>query len=533
MIIEARNLNYNSILAANQSSAGQKTKELLRGFEERSYNINDIQAVQLPTLDELKANNDSYDSGGGYIDVNTIQRVEIKSIYESDYSAYDALSHCWLASSQDSSLSLYKSCSKVSDEAVKGMSKSDFLDYVRENGLDKEICWEGVEKYVSGTITYEDFTAFTDYAAAFFVGLEDRIKEDFSGDELQEQLEIINNLYEKAVQNFADQYTEKVSKSFKDSNVELSEEKLKASIKHVMDSKRADYAEFIKNNRDYAKIEGDEDSWLKRDAGFMTSALKNAFTPSTVESSDELWGENDIIAVGLLSAMYDYSFPAIDKAAAMLQNKDEESLGLAISMKWLSTQKVIVDLNVSDDIKGFANGLLDKYAKTLINNVNEALDKSRNNPMGASTLAFKPLDEKSIYNVLDVMKNAYNESGGNYEKAIYKTAKYAHDTVMSKLQSNEYSHLWRYNKPLLNAIDAKSFWSSFYDPDSKSKQGNGMGKLITKWNIFAGVVDSKDWKNFDSSANSFRNYTTSTFSGPIYGGYSNGKWWGTNLNDLV
>ena len=41
-------------------------------------------------------------------------------------------------------------------------------------------------------------------------------------------------------------------------------------------------------------------------------------------------------------------------------------------MCWLTTEKITVDLNVSDDVKGLANGLFEKYAKVLIGDADEA-----------------------------------------------------------------------------------------------------------------------------------------------------------------
>ena len=96
---------------------------------------------------------------------------------------------------------------------------------------------------------------------------------------------------------------------------------------------------------------------------------------------------------------------------------------------------------------------------------------------------------------------------------------------MSKLEKDEYNTLWRYSNPKGGALDAKRFWGSFYDSNSKSRQGNGMGKLLKKWNTFSDIMDSKDLFAFKMNTcfNMFRGYGTRTLNGPITGGYANGQ----------
>ncbi|MCM1061678.1 MAG: hypothetical protein NC452_15520 [Eubacterium sp.] len=536
MIIDARNLNPNYTSENRQASltASQNNAEALVRQLEKSENaycsIKQEPLQRTSNLNTMKSDFYSYDSG---LDVSKIEMVRVKRHYELDYTADDALNNCWNASVQGNVFALYKSCSMASDEAVADMDKGEFLTYLRENGLDKEINWTGIERNLRGEKTFDNFSEFTDYTAALFAGLEDRIKTDFSGDEQNEQLNILSGLYEKAVKDFADSIWEKAEGAFGALGADLPKDTLEASIRQVIDDKRNAYSEFIKNNKDYAGVEGTADSWLKRDVGFMTDALRKAYAPADIQSDGELWSENDIIAIGMVGNMYQYD-GLYSKACQMIQHKDEESVGLAMSMQWLATEKVTVDLGVSDSVKGLINGLFEKYAKTLIDDVNFALDKAGSNPLGADSTAFARLDEKSVYAVLDVMKETFKESG-DAEKAIYATTSFAHDTAMSKLEKEEYNSLWRYNKPLEGALDAKRFWGSFYDPDSKSRQGNGMGKLLQKWNTFSEIMGSKDLFAFkmNTCINMFRGYGTRTLSGPISGGYEKGQYWGTNLEDVV
>lgn len=533
MIIDARSLNSNHTSENRQAISQNNAEILIRQLEksESAYCKTEQRSSQdITVLTPPKTDTYAFDPG---LDVSKIEMTRVKKHYELDYTANDALNNCWSASVQGNVFAMYKSCSMASDEAVADMDKGEFLTYLRENGLDKEINWTGIERNFRGGKNFDNFSEFTDYTAAMFAVLENRIKADYTGDEQQEQLYIMNGLYEKAVKEFADSMWENSGSAFRSLDADLPRDTLEASIKGIMDGKKNAYSQFIKENKDYAGVENTADSWLKRDVSFMTQSLRKTCNPADLKTQDGLWSENDILAIGMVANMYQYD-GLYSKACQMLGHKDEESVGLAMSMQWLATEKITVDMGVSDSVKGLINGLFEKYAKTFVDDVNFALDSARKNPLETTADSFTSLDEKSVYAVLDVMKETFKESG-NAEKAIYAATSYAHDTAMSKLEKDEYNTLWRYSNPKGGALDAKRFWGSFYDSNSKSRQGNGMGKLLKKWNTFSDIMDSKDLFAFKMNTcfNMFRGYGTRTLNGPITGGYANGQHWGNNLEDIV
>ena len=536
MNIDARNLFLNNLTANNpkvSNTSQTKTDELVRNLDKVEGSFF-IKQDSLESLINQSANKtDTYTAGNDYIDVSQIKIVRLKSHYEEGfYTADKALSNAWLASSQNSSLTIRECGSKVSDEAVSGMSKSEFLDYVRENGLDKAIDWSAAEYAFRGEKNYTNFSEFTDYCAAFCASLEDRIKTDFSGDEQKEQLEILYNTFDNAIKDFTDQLSEGVDYTFGTLGADIDMDKFADSIRQVMYDKKNAYAEFIENNKDYAGLEGSVDSWLERDVNYMTEALRQAYSPSDVQSgNDELWSENDILVIGMMASKFTHEADMHGRGS-VLEYHDEENMGLVIALNWLSTQKITEEFDVSDSAKGLIGELFEKYAQSFIDRVNITLEKQRNNPIGASASAFKSLDEKSIYAVLDVMKESYAESGDG-EKAIYDTTSFARNAFLAKRQDPEYLSLWRYNSPVEGAMRGQDFWGEFYETNSKSRFGGGMGAIMEGWNNFLNSLENKD------DLYSFRPYigsqtgrrTSLTF--PLVGGYDNGKYWGFNLEEYV
>lgn len=518
MIINAgtTNLSITPQHRENQPSANMTSddaKRLVWLLDEGLDVYTNIKNVPTASSSVSKTDTFTNTSGSGSLDVSKIQMVKLERNYERDYTANDALNNCWFASTENNSFALYKSCSRVSDPAVSDMSKGEFLDYLRNNGLDKEISWEGVEKNLSGSVDYENLGEFSDYAAALFAGLESRIKADFSGDEQKEQLDKLNGVIENTVKNFSEQFSEQYGKAFESLDADFPKDKLEASIDKIIRDKTAAYADYISKNKDYAGVENTQDSWLKRDMGFMTCALRKAFAPAKAQTDSDLWSENDIIAIGMTNELL-CEDDLFRQACAILQNKDEEYVGMGIAMKWLSTEKITVELGVSDSVKGLLGGLVEKYAKKQMDAVDNALAKLRRDSLGADAKAFPDLDRAAVFFIVDVMKKSYAESGDE-KKAIIDTAAFARKVYLEKANSKEYADVWRYNCTSSNARSrySREFWENFYSADGKSSHGGGMSKILSAWDKFSEAVEKKalDYYKRNTSANTFRAYPSSKF----------------------
>ena len=120
---------------------------------------------------------------------------------------------------------------------------------------------------------------------AMYAGLEQRITNDFSGDEQAAQLKKLNECFNSAVQEYADGYEEQLTTVYNEFGINLDEFKIKASVTSLFAEKRDSYREFAKQNTDYAKLSQSEDKWLERDVKFMTNALRNAHSPAETETS--------------------------------------------------------------------------------------------------------------------------------------------------------------------------------------------------------------------------------------------------------
>ena len=314
MNIDARNLiqfssgKANTKYSFDEKRANedfQKIQGLLRQLDSQHIDGNNSEDETVTEISEPDTSRfDRYDRLEVSEEGNSRYK-EIKLIWgsELDYTKDKAIDNAWI-NSQNTMFRLYGNSGRVSDEAVVGMSRGDFAEYMKTHELDKDIDWEAADMLTYGSCQYDKFSGFTDYVGALCASLEDRIMTDFSGDEQTEQLDNLNKLFDKAVTEVISNTAAFTEYVFDDLGASLPEGKLEASIRQVMTDKKNAYSRYIADNSDYAGINDSEDKWLRRDIGYMANALRNAFTPAETSSTGDAWSENDILVIGMMSTMH-------------------------------------------------------------------------------------------------------------------------------------------------------------------------------------------------------------------------------------
>ena len=422
MIIDARNLNadakQNSKLPTVDQEQAKKLVRLL-GKTHTDPNIrgNEVMAPLSSAAKSSRTDTLDLSTTGHY----NLQETKLEFACDMEYTKDTALTNAWV-NSQNSVFRMFGNSGKVSDEAVVGMSRDEFAEYMKTHELDKEINWNSVDLQVWGSCDFDSFTKFTDHLSALYASLEDRIMTDFEGDEQAEQLEKLNAVYDKAVNEIINNIVVRTEQSFSELGAALPEGKLEKSIRQVISDKVDAYRDFIAKNGDYAGIKNTDDKWMARDIGFMTNALKNAYQPSNTEATEELWSENDILVLGMFGSMYSDAASDVLTNLQAIRANDEESLGLEVSMQWLRDQKVMSAFEPNEEIKSLCGQLFEKYVENLIKNADNAINVIQRSMDDADPSQFTPIDKEAVYAVLDVMKQSYSESGDEKTAIVNTTA---------------------------------------------------------------------------------------------------------------
>lgn len=486
MIIDARNLNQktqqNKILP---TVTQEEAKELIRLLDQKKTDSASQETEAMAPLSSAAKNSRTDTLDLSLTGRNNVREVKLELAFDMEYTKDTALTNAWV-NSQNTMFTLFGNSGKVSDEAVVGLSKDEFAEYMKTHELDKEINWHSVDMQVWGSCNYDSFTKFTDYVGALYASLEDRIITNFEGDKQAEQLGKLNAVYNKAVNEVVENIVERTERSFSDLGVALPEGKLEKSIRQVMNDKVNAYRGFIAKNEDYAGIKNTEDQWMARDIGFMAHSLTNAYQPSNAEAPEELWSENDILVLGMFGSMYSGVGDEGLAGLQVLRANDEESLGLEISKRWLTDQKVTSTFNPNAEVKSLCGKLFEQYVENLIKNADNAIKIIGKSTVGTDPSQFSSLNKSAVYAVLDVMKQSYSESGDE-KTALVKTSAFARNEFLKKAEK---STLWRYNNEF--GTNAKKFWENFYDANAKTSEQSAMKSVLTQWEQFETAINSKD-----------------------------------------
>lgn len=399
--------------------------------------------------------------------------------FSSDYTANDALASNW--ASATGNVGFFNS--SVKSSSALEMNQSEFLNYVRENGLDKAINWNEVSfGFDSFSVQAEDFTACTDYAAALYASVNQRINRDFTGEELEYQLDKLNSLYDGMKEKLSERYADNLERLYDFHGIEIPKDQITRDIASILDQKKDAYCKFVEKHEDYAGLEGNADKWLERDIRYMASELKNVMKDQDVRTYTSM-SENDIIALGLNAKIYETDEANKPYCYSMSRMNTEESIGLAIAANYLQSYEICDKMNVSDEVRSIMEQTVDKYKSYAIENVNRELAFVASWEE-SNAAEFSPLDEEIIDSVIKMAKDSYNKSGDTYD-SLQKTAHFAYSTYQTNAEK---SGAERYHRR--TDIPEWNFWQEFYE------DGRGtsfLGKLLDKWDTFSENLDKKNY----------------------------------------
>ena len=516
MNIDARNLANNNLTTTTNQN---ETRQLIRSLNHKPIDPAYLEPQVIAPLEKAAiagapARTDS-------LNVSKVKIITTKCAYDLDYDKDKSLENSWNFST--GSLAWLRSAEpgcqgfsgRVSDEAVRGMSKDEFADYMKTHELDKTIDWFDTKQLFGGHNSYSDFVKQSDYTAALYATLEDRIKTDFSGEEQAEQMNKLNELYNNSVDLMVKGFTESnviycVEGTFEKLGVPLPEGKLEESIRAVMDSKTAEYRKYVANHDDYAGIKNTDDKWMRRDVGFMAASLIKAYDVSGASADDDKWSEDDIVTLGMLGSMYAHE-AQYKGQGSVLDLNDEESIGMAISMTWLATERILSDRNASEDVRNIGNKLFEAYSANVIDRADRVMANARKNAVGHTDAEFTDINADDVFGVVVVVKDSYSQSSGA-EKAIHDMTKFACEQFLKKAKT---SNQWRYNNPYAPAgTGSKGFWEGFYNSEPKTRMQGGMKSVLKTWEKFDKIMQSGDLDAFcrNISTNTFRNFRSDAYT---------------------
>jgi hypothetical protein len=396
--------------------------------------------------------------------------------YTKTYSKYDAYAYEWTVSTGSDYRSSY-----IENHPTEGMNFSDFLGYVRENGLDKELNASAIKADVtfSNGTDYSSFSQQTDYLAAYYVQLENHIDLNFSGNEKSEQLKILTDTIGKAIDDTANAYADYAGGFLEKTGQTGEREKVYSSVKNLIADKIDSYREFVSENPDFASLKGTEDEWLSGSHRFMTSELQKAYAASG-KSADGTgtYSETDLLYIGKIASSFPTDLQNVSRIA------DEETIGFTLGTVMVKAMALGDSMNVSSGAANAVKGAVSHYEQDYMDLIDKEMEDRRNHAINSREReGYDPLDREAVLSVAEKMQIEY-ENTQNLMKALFSGVAEGFNNHMNKVNTGSSDKQLRYNE------NNKGFWLNMYSTLDKTESTSR--KIERDALIFQSGLDSKN-----------------------------------------
>lgn len=291
----------------------------------------------------------------------------------------------------------------------------DKLEELRQNGLPENIDWtefdtdlDYISKFTADANSF-DSKQIMEYFASKYAVVKRQLSQDFSGAKLDEQLDTLDSVMQKHIDQFARTFSQSAGGFFDSNGMNGQREKMYGSVKKAIYGRMRDYEAFMESEPDYAHIPGEKDKWLYRCGDYMASELRSAYAArdpispsrdSAFYDMDELKAAADLAAAGNEIAGSDHRLSG-----------SEEELGLRFGIMALKGQAFLNGSNASADRKAAFQRFIDKTIDGLMDSVDEryrTIRQARKHP--GDEEGYSPLNRDAVRSIVKGMEKNYKAS---------------------------------------------------------------------------------------------------------------------------
>lgn len=386
--------------------------------------------------------------------------------YTKMFSKYDAYAYEWTVGTGEDYRSSY-----IKNHPTEGMSFEDFLGYVRENGLDKELNALSISADMQ-TMYSSDYTTLsqqTDYLAAYYAQLENHINANFSGDEKAAQMKILEETVGKAISDAAKAYAAYAGGFLAGLGQSGEYEKVRSSVESLINDKISAYRDFISENQDFAGLKGTEDEWLTGSHRFMASELQKAFAASgkSAEGSG-VYSETDLLYIGKIASSLPADLNRVNSFA------DEEAVGYTLGTVMAKVLALGDAMGAGSEAMNSVRGAVSNFQQKFMDVIDNQMAERRRHALNSREReGYDPLDRQAVLAVANKMMAEY-ENTKSLMKALFAGMAEGFKNHMQKVNSGSHGKQLRYNE------QNHYFWLNMYstldktDSTSKKIEADGM-----------------------------------------------------------
>lgn len=408
---------------------------------------------------------------------------------ENDYTKKDALMKQW---NKEGSFNLYEVMNggKVNLQNP-NPSVEELLEFekqMQEKGIMDDVDWSDFEfdlkgiGFPSDSPTYrlgaDDFKIKTDYLASRYAAMKDRIQNNFSGQERKEQLEKLDTLYGKAIEEIAGGYSDIVGDFFEQNGVSGKKEKIYNSIVNGVKNKVEEYQKYLSGNPDFMGLKGTKDEWLLQDDEYVASLLRG----ESIESVPSRDGKDSYTLKDLdLIGRFVSELSRWEADSNIVNIMDEERIGLDFAMLSMKVDYLRKEGEISSTLDQTLQKVLDGFMKGFLERTDDKLADLRNqNATWKDEEGYAGLDRQAVWNIYNATMGHYKKSGDVMEALIHG-AQYGVSHTLNNTNNETY-----------RKMNNRLYWANFFEKTVEVDSGlysydspeTTYQKYVIGWNDF-------------------------------------------------
>lgn len=268
--------------------------------------------------------------------------------------------------------------SEVSEEELEA-----FRQKLVQNGLGDEIDWKGVSgDFVQigvGFGNIEKLESKADYLASRYAVLKDRIEKQYTGDKKEEQMSMLNDIYNRTKNELAGAYANSIGGFYEELGQEGIAEDMKNSLLTAIDEKASEYEAYLANAGEYAHIEKEENQWLLQDDGFMAAQLRESMSSAKQNaeqtSGTGIYSLDDLKSAGIYAKELNKQLDTVTNRS--YNSQDDSELGKHLAAQYKEIKNAFAASESSNKLNKLIEDTFEPFIDKLIDKINQRIDKQK------------------------------------------------------------------------------------------------------------------------------------------------------------
>lgn len=370
-----------------------------------------------------------------------------------------------------------------------------YMACLRRNGLDGQIDWQGLAAEFRSfqDMPPEELTASLNYVASRYVSVLDKLKRNFTENELAEQRVKLENIWVTGTTGLVDGYTH-----FLQSNLGISDldaQAIRISLDTLIEQRICAYRAMVEQTNTAAAQTGPDSLWLRNHDAYIATRLREAVVSDETDfiPASGTYSAQDLTVAGHIAQVYQFE---IDGACAGNQNEAQLALNLAFAdMK----EETLIQRNlVSENMAALLRKSRVQGHSAALDAVGKYLSCGKGtDPSIAPESPSAAVDYPIFHGIYEAVLNEYHQNGGDGAEAIRAGVARGKIATAQAYSNNPESIRW--------GTPMEQYWQTFYDvpdPEKQSPSARQIERLLAQIgrspqiSSFPHQNYINDWQNF-------------------------------------